>query len=256
MSRLLTGFLLLFLLSACVQPAVQSSPPGEEKSFQRMTPFARLTVHGEAKVEVPPDQLRLRLSVVTSNADSDLAMEENNRQMYGLIGTLQSLGLGEDDYRTGQFQTRPEWSRPPRPAPANWQRSIVGYTVSNELLIKTDQVDLAGKLLAAAQQAGANQIGGLTFALAEPADHREEAIALATRRALLKAETLAAAAGVELGPIQSLTLDQAAAPGPMPRMAMMEAKVGAAADAVPVNAGNVEVRAGVTVVFRITDSVE
>lgn len=253
MSRLMTGMLMLLLLSACVQPGMQSNVAATEVKPERKGPYARLAVHDEAKVEVPPDQLRMRLSVVTSNADSDLAMEENNQQMNGLIDVLQGLGLSAEDYRTGQFQTRPEWSRPPRPAPANWQRSIVGYTVSNELLIKTEQVALAGKLLAAAQHAGANQIGGLTFALAEPADHREAAIALATRRALQKARILAEAAGVELGSIQSLTLDQAVTPGPLPRMEMMASKSGAAADAVPVNAGNVEVRAGVTVVFRIAD---
>jgi uncharacterized protein YggE len=94
-------------------------------------------------------------------------------------------------------------------------------------------------------------VGGLVFALAEPADHREEAIARATRRAMRKAQTLAEAAGVKLGAIQSLTLDQAAAPGPFPRMEMMAARAGEMADAVPVNAGNVEVRAGVTLVYRI-----
>jgi len=243
------GMILITLLSAC-------TPHYRVKSPDLATSFSRLTVHGEAKIEVPPDQLHLRLSVVTSSSDSDLAMEENNRQMNELIETLQGLGLGDKDYRTGQFQTRPEWSRPPRPAPANWQRSIVGFTVTNELLVKTDRVELAGKLLGAAQDAGANQVGGLSFALAEPADHREEAIVHATRRAIRKAQTLAEAAGVELGPIQSLTLDQASEPGPMPRMMMLEAKSGMASDAVPVNAGDVEVRAGVTVVFRLLGEVK
>lgn len=244
MYRLIPGLILLFALTACAHPH-------RDRGTDLAKSFARLTVHGEAKVEVPPDQLRLRLNVVTSNADSDLALQENNRKMNTLLEALQGLGLGADDYRTGQFQTYPEWSRPPRPAPANWQRSIVGYTVNNELLVKTDQVELAGKLLAAAQTAGADQVGGLVFALAEPADHREEAIAQATRRAMRKAQTLADAAGVQLGAVQSLTLDQASAPGPFPRMEMMAARAGGKADAVPVNAGNIEVRAGVTVVYRI-----
>ena len=244
MYRIVPGLILLVLLSACAHSVV-----GKKASL--VDSFSYLTVHGEAKVEVAPDQLQLRLSVVTTNPDSDLALEDNNQQMSELIGALQRLDLKADDYRTGQFQTRPEWSRPPRPAPANWQRSIVGYTVTNELIIRTERVELAGKLLAAAQNAGADQIGGLTFALAEPADHREEAIALATRRALQKAQTLATAAGVELGPIQSLILDQASAPGPFPRMEMMAVKSSMVSDAVPVNAGDVEVRAGVTVVFRI-----
>lgn len=249
MYRMIPGLLVLLLLTACVHPHMERS-----KVVERMGSFSLLTVQSEARVEVPPDQLQLRLSVVTSNEDSDLALQENNQQMTALLLSLQSLGLGKDDYRTGQFQTRPEWSRPPRPAPANWQRSIVGYRVSNELLIKTDQVELAGKLLAAAQRAGADQVGGLTFTLAEPEDHREEAITIATQRAMRKAQTLAAAAGVELGPIQSLTLDQASAPGPFPRMEMMSVKAGAAADIVPVNAGNVEVRAGVTAVYRISEN--
>ncbi|MDT8421781.1 MAG: SIMPL domain-containing protein [Desulfuromonadales bacterium] len=244
MYRLIAGMLFLLLLSACAYPhAVRHG--------ERSGAFSFLTVEGEARVEVPPDQLQLRLNVVTSDADSEVALQQNNRKMNSLIETLQGLGLVRDDYRTGQFQTYPEWSRPPRPAPANWQRSIVGYTVNNELLIKTGQVELAGKLLAAAQAAGADQVGGLVFALAEPADHREEAIARATRRAMRKAQTLAEAAGVKLGAIQSLTLDQAAAPGPLPRMEMMAARAGEMADAVPVNAGNVEVRAGVTLVYRI-----
>ena len=247
MYRFVAGVSLLILLSACAHPY-------RDRGADLSTAFSRLTVHGEAKVEVPPDQLRLRLAVVTSNADSDLALSDNNRQMTQLIAALKDLGLTDDDYRTGQFQTYPEWSRPPRPAPANWQRSIVGYRVSNELLVQTSRVELAGKLLAAAQSAGADQIGGLTFALEEPADHREEAIVLATRRAMRKAQTLAAAAGVKLGSIQSLTLDQASAPGPMPRMEMMASAM--TADAVPVNAGDVEVRAGVTVVFRLLGTVE
>jgi uncharacterized protein YggE len=242
MDRLIAGLLLLVVLSACAHPH-------RERTAEFPAAFSRLTVHGEARVDVPPDQLRLRLKVVTGNADPELALADNNRRINRLIAALRGLGLDEDDYRTGQFQTYPEWSRPPRPAPADWQRSIVGYTVNNELLISTGRVALAGKLLATAQQAGADHIGGLTFALAEPADHREAAIALATRRALRKAQTLAAAAGVALGPIQSLTLDQAAAPGPLQRMELTA--LSQTADAVPVQAGDVEVRAGVTVVFRL-----
>ena len=249
MYRICTGIFFIVFLAACV-------PSNQVRGLGPAATLTHLTVHGEAKVEIPPDQLHLRLSVVSSHFDSDMAIQENNRNMERLIETLQELGLGDEDYRTGQYQTLPEWSRPPRPAPANWQRSIVGYTVTNTSLVETERVDLAGKLLGAAQDAGANQVGGLSFALAEPADHREEAITLATRRAVRKAQTLAIAAGVELGPIQSLTLDQATTPGPMPRMMLMEAQSSMASDAVPVNAGDVEVRAGVTVVFRILGSIE
>lgn len=209
----------------------------------------QLVVRGEGRVEVVPDQLRLRLEVVTEASDADQALSENNRRMAAVMKTLAEIGISGAEMATGQFQIRPEWSLPPRPTPASWQRQIVGYRVSNELLIKTTRVELAGRLLAAAQQAGANQIGGLQFALADPEEQRQKAIALATKQAIREARTLAQAAGVSLGPVRSLTLDNSGgAPGPQ---VVMAAARTASADAVPLAAGKVEISARVSIVYLL-----
>lgn len=239
MMRLIPAFFLLLLFFGC-----------GPRSFNYGTVQAlpQLLVSGDASVDAVPDQLKLRLGVLTQQADADAAMAENTQRMTAVIAQLKELGITEAELSTGQFKVRPEWSRPPRPTPADWQRNIVGYQVSNELRIETTRVDLAGKLLSLTQQAGANQIGGLQFGLADPTEHRQQAIEMATAQAMRKAETMAAAAGVKLGAVQSMTLDS---PGHQPKPMMMAEARMASADAVPVAAGRVAVAASVTMIYRL-----
>lgn len=242
--RLIMMLSLVFLLSACGPQTFYYGAADQS--------LPQLVVQAEANVAAIPDQLKLRLGVITQETSADLAMAENNRQMAAVVAQLRELGIDEADLATGQFQIHPEWSRPPRPAPANWQREIIGYQVSNELLITTTQVELAGKLLSLAQQAGANQIGGLQFGLADPTAHRQKAIEVATEKAIRKAKTMAAAAGVELGTVQSISLNQNGGGG-QPRLMMAEARL-ASAEPVPIATGKVEVSAAVTMVYQIINS--
>lgn len=237
-----------FLLWTAVLFLTACGPQKISYSAQQ-TALPQLVVQAEGKVEANPDQLQMRLGVVTEAQEAGVALSQNNNRMSGIMRMLNSVGIGADEMVTGQFQIRPEWSRPPRPTPANWQRKIVGYHVSNELVVTTTQVELAGKLLGLAQQAGANQIGGLQFGLADPTRQQQKAIEVATGIAIRKAQTMAAAAGVKLGPIQSISLNPSYS-APQPRLMMAEAKM-ASADSVPVAAGKLTVAATVNIVYQI-----
>lgn len=217
-----------------------------------LSPPPQLVVQAEGLVRATPDQLQLRLGVVTKAAAAGVALDSNNQRMTEVLQMLRAIGLDEAELATGQFQIRPEWSRPPRPTPANWQRRIVGYRVGNELLITTTKVNLAGQLLSLASRAGANQIGGLQFQLADPTAYRQQAIEQATTRAIRKAQAMAAAAGVKLGAVQSIRLNPTGG-GPQPIALRVEAR-SAAADSVPVVAGKVEVAAAVTMIFRLEEA--
>ncbi len=248
MKNILTLLAILLLFTACTPQTIQLQVDKQDK----LPPL--LTVKAEGLVKVNPDQLQLRLGVITEDKDAGAALSRNNQRMATVMGMLQEIGIGETERGTGQFQIAPEWSRPPRPTPANWEPAIIGYQVSNEVLINTTQVELAGKLLALAQQAGANQIGGLQFGLADPEAHRQRAIEIATVRAGEKAETLAKAAGIKLAGVQSISLDSSS-PFPQPRMMLAEARA-ASTESVPVAAGQVEVSASVTIVYRLAESAE
>lgn len=244
--KCLTGIFLLLLGAACGPQTYNYSSVNQN--------LPQLTVQADATIKAKPDLLQMRLGVVTEAEDAGVALAENNRRMQSLMEMLKEIGVSVDDLSTGQFQIRPEWSVPPRPTPANWRREIVAYRVNNDLNVETTRVDLAGDLLGLAHKAGANQIGGLQFGLADPELHRQDAIAKATAKALRKAKTLADAAGAKLGPIVSLTLDSYGGYAGPQLMKMERAMV--ASDAVPVAAGKVDVQAGVTIIYRLLKGVK
>ncbi len=250
--RFLFALLLLFVLSACM-PQPYHPHPGIVAPTPDRIPH-QLKVQAEGRIEATPDQLRLRLGVVTEATDAGQAVSENNQRMAGVMTMLDDLGLDRNDLATGQFQIQPQWSQPPRPTPASWQREIVGYRVSNDLWISTSRIDLAGQLLGLAHHSGVNQVGNLQFTLADQDNYQQQAMTLATQKALRQAQVLATAAGARLGDILSITLDTPGGfSGGAPLMA--EARMmSSATDAVPITPGNVDIQASVTVIFALISS--
>jgi uncharacterized protein YggE len=217
---------------------------------------ARLTVRGDATLKVPADQLRLNVGVVTDAPTAQAALDRNTEKMKRVAHALNAVGLSEADYETGQFEIQPQWSpRPRNPVGDDWRPHIVGYTVTNRLRVKTTEIDLAGKIIGAASDAGANTVDSITFDLADPRLHRGAAIAAAAANAIADARTLAAAASVHLVRVISLGLDEASAvPRPLRPLAMaegMDLKTVAAMP--PITAGEVTVRASVQVVYEIAE---
>ena len=210
----------------------------------------RLTVRGNAELRKPADQLRLQIGVVTQASEATSALAENSQRMEEVVAALKKAGLSEDEYETGRFSLQPVYSRRPRQAAAEWRRHIVGYNVTNTISIRTERLDLAGQLIQAANEAGANQIDAISFALADPRRHRSEAIAAATVHAIADARTLADAASLRLVRILRITLDDAAVRPllTLGRGAAMAAEVAATP---PIAPGEVTVRASVTMVYEI-----
>jgi len=245
MQRRILGRIMGTVVVLCTLPAAVAADEGET--------LARLTVRGEAAIDVPADQLRMDIGVVTDGETAQAAMDRNTVEMEQVVAALAAAGLTEAEYRTGQFQIQPQRAPRPRDAAPDWRPLIVGYTVTNRLSIKTTKIDLAGKLIGAASGAGANTIDAIAFDLADPRSHRAAAIATATANAIADAMALAEASAVRLVRVLSLTLDEASTiPRPMRAMALAEGMAMAMPAAEPpITPGDVTVRAGVSMVYEI-----
>lgn len=167
----------------------------------------QLAVRGEALLSVPADQMQMDMGVVTSADTAEEALELNTQKMKRVEKALLKTGLVKDEYRTGRFQIQPKWIPRPRQAPKDWQPRIAGYSVTNSLQIKTRKLKLAGKLIEAGIEAGANQMNSIVFNLADPRKFRFRAIEKATANAKTDAAFLAGAAGVNLAGILLLKLE-------------------------------------------------
>jgi uncharacterized protein YggE len=96
------------------------------------------------------------------------------------------------------YYVSPRYSNSP-----NQPSVIIGYTASNTVRVTTTDLTQIGLLIDAANQAGANSVGGLSFGLQNPEPLVEQALTQATKQALAHAAAIAAGLGNKLGAVLS-----------------------------------------------------
>ncbi len=217
------------------------------------SPVSQLAVRGEASLNVSPDQVLVNLGVTSEAGTAREALEANNNAMHATMSALKKLGLSKEEYQTQQFQVHPIWSQRPRNSAPDWSAKIAGYRVSNSLQVQTKRMELAGDIIGSAMQAGANTVNSVQFNLADPREYRAQAIKQAMDNARSDAQTLAAAAGDEIKRTLSLNLDNAVATPVrvQPERQMMGRAMAMDSSAPPLEAGDVNVRASVSVVYEL-----
>lgn len=200
-----------------------------------------LTVSGEGSVQSVPDIASLSLGVTSEGASAGAAMSANATALQGVLERLAAAGIAPHDIQTSNLSLNPNWTGHETGAPR-----ITGYTAMNFLTITVRDLALLGPVIDAAIGAGANTLNGIEFRLSSPEAAMSEARRLAVADALSRADTLAAAAGVSLGPILSIS-EGAGQGAPLP-MYRLEAAMDAGT---PTAAGQVGVSASVTLVFAL-----
>jgi hypothetical protein len=211
-----------------------------QKDNQRSGPPS-VTAHGEAVIMVEPDQAEIDIGVVTQARNAPEAARENADKLARVITEVKKiLGKG-DEVKTASYSLNPNYRYPQGGKP-----EIVGYTATNILRIKTGGLANVGKLIDAAMQSGANTIHRLVFNLKDEHAAQLQALRLASTKARAKADEVAAALGLKIARVLSVTEgDRGIRPivVPQARGAQMEAL---AAAPTPVEAGTIEVRSSVT----------
>jgi hypothetical protein len=199
---------------------------------------AMISVTGTGVTEIAPDLATLSIGVTTQGETAAAALSANNEALAAVMARLTAAGIEGPDMQTSNLSISPNWTGYDSSTP-----TISGYVAMNMLTIRVRALDSLGAVMDAAVADGANTVNGLTFGLADPAPAlnaaREEAVADARARA----EHLAAAAGVTLGRI--VTISETG--GGMDPMPVFRAE----ASAVPVAGGELGISAYVTMTFEI-----
>ena len=153
--------------------------------------YTRVTVTGESQTDVPPDSAIVSFSVVTQNAQAVAAQQENARKIEAVMKALEtSAGGAKQEIKTSNYSLAPEQDYSTRGMP-----KIVGYEARNTIIVTTDKLDQVGVLIDAATKAGANSVEGISFVLRDDSAKRGDALGIATKQALAKAEAIAASLG-------------------------------------------------------------
>jgi uncharacterized protein YggE len=201
----------------------------------------QVTVLGEATLRMAPDLAVVRAGVTTQARTAREAVEANNKLMNAVVAAAKAAGIADNDVQTSQFSIQPvhDQSRnaPPR---------IVAFEVSNQVAARLHDAKRVAEVLDRLIAAGANDISGIEFRVAEPAKALDKVRAAAIADARRKAEIYAGAAGVTLGPAILISEETS-----VPRPVIMRSAAPDAARSVPISPGEAELRVTVTVSFSI-----
>jgi uncharacterized protein YggE len=173
-----------------------------------------ITVVGEGKVNVKPDIATINIGAEARASSVSEAKAAVDAQMAAITDALEAAEIADEDIQTSHYGIY--FEREPAPMPRDGMSAEVpgAYVVSNIVRVTVRDVERAGEVLDAVVQAGANQVHGVTFTVADESAWQSRARADAMADAQSRAQELAGLAGVELG--QVLTVSEVIGGAAMP----------------------------------------
>jgi hypothetical protein len=234
MTHFVSGLAVAFALTLASMPAVAQQQPPERY----------ISVTGEGEVHVVPNLAIIHAGVTTQGKTARTASDANGTAMAKVIAALKASGIAERDVQTSQFSIRPLFD-----SRRDGDNRITGFQATNRVSAKVRDITKVAAVLDQVISAGANDLSGIEFTVSEHSKLLDRARSDAVADARRKAELLAKAAGVKLGPAMAVVENGGAPPAPMERMRLRAAP----AAAPPVAAGEQTLQVSVSVTFGLTD---
>ncbi len=202
-----------------------------------------ITVSAQGKVTAKPDVAYVTVGVTTQDKDMQLAQDKNAQIMNAMAQALKSAGLVDDDIKTVQYNAYPIYDY------TDGTNKIVNYEVNNQIELTIKEIDRVGEYIDIAVNNGANTTNSISFGILDQQAIYNEALKLAVEAAKAKADVLAAAGGVKV--TGTLHISENTSGGEIVREYAEAEMADKASGSTPISSGNLDIEAGVTVVYEI-----
>ncbi|HUU25241.1 MAG TPA: SIMPL domain-containing protein [Methyloceanibacter sp.] len=202
-----------------------------------------ISLSATGAVKTTPDKVDISTGVTTEGQTAREALTKNTDAMTKVVDGLKSAGIEPKDIQTTNFSVSPVYEQRKQGQAA----FITGYRVTNQVHIIVRDPKKLGDILDKVVSLGANEIGSISFGVSEPEALEDEARKQALRNAIADAKLYAETAGVELGPVLTITEEDG---GYVPRMERTAAPMAMAKD-VPIEAGTTTVQVRVRVTWEL-----
>ena len=235
--RMTTRRVCILHFALCIAVLFAALPASAQQPAAPAEPV--VVTSGVGLVQAVPDRAWITISAESRASTAREAQKRNTDAMTPVLAKLKSSGVAADAIRTIAYDVQYEWDY------VNGKRVGKGYVARNSVEVRVDSVDRVGEYLEVAVASGATSLGGVRFDLKDRAKLEREALRLAVADARSKAEAAAAGAGRSVERI--IRIEEGAIEGgpvPMPRFARAEVAVASAAP--PIETGQTEIRAHVT----------
>ena len=204
---------------------------------------AVVVVTGEGVVQAAPDRAWITASTESRAGNPREAQRRNAEAMTAVIEKLRGAGVASDAVRTIGYDLQPEWEV------VGNRRVSRGYVARNSIEVRVDSIDRVGDVLEVAVTSGATSVGGVRFDVKDRAKLERQALALAIEDARAKADAAATAGGRAVERVVRIEEQGAVSRPPVPFVRVEAAAL--AGDAPPIEAGQMELRAQVTLTAEL-----
>lgn len=233
--------LLRWVAGAMATAGLFTAPARAQDGHHTVAPSPSIVVMGAAEVELAPDRASLGVAVETRARTATAAASENARIQTGVLRAIRAAGIAEAQIQTQALRVSPEYEYPRE----GGRPTLVGYVARNGVQVEIRDISRVGAVVDAALGQGATNVSGPRFFLANADSARRVALDAAVRNALADAEVMARAAGLQLGEIREMELQDGSVT-PMADGMVMMARAQESAPT-PVMSGTITVRAAVRI---------
>ena len=218
-----------------------AAPALAQDSAFKATTFS-LSAYGETRIA--PDMATITLGVQTDAPTAAGALSGNAAQMNKVVAALKKAGIADRDIQTSGLNVNPQYvyveNQPPK---------LNGYQASNQVTIQVRDLTKLGQTVDATVNAGATNVGGISFGLQDPQAAEDKARLDAIKALQAKADLYARATGYKI--VRLVSLGEGGGYTPAPPMPMYAASMRMKADSTPVAAGELNVRIDVSATYEL-----
>lgn len=212
---------------------------------QQPPPEPVVVVTGEGIVKAAPDVAWVTIGAESRSKSPKDAQAQNATAMSAVHEKLTGARIPKDAIRTVSVDVQQE---------VDWvdgRRVLRGYVARNTIEVRVDDVSRIGEILDLSVGTGATSVQGLRFDVKDRAALERDALRRAVADARARAEAAASGAGTSTGRV--VRIEEPSIMRTPPPQPYMMARMAAAEDkaATPVAAGEIEIRAQVTLTASI-----
>lgn len=208
---------------------------------QEFKQVPQITVNGEAKIKVVPDQATITATVETKGSNAKEVKKQNDEQIEAVLKLIKKSNIAATDYRTQRVALNPQY---------DYEKKKTNYNATQTIEIVLKDLANYDTLMEGLVSQGINRIDNVVFQSSQLAKHEAEARKMAMKDAKLKAEDYVSVLGQKVG--RAITIsDNSQSYRPQPvyaRMKTMEASdMNVSRETLAV--GEIEITANVNVSF-------
>jgi uncharacterized protein YggE len=215
-----------------------------------------VTVRIGETLKVPPDEATITVTSQSRAPTATAALEANKVKTDKMVATIRASGIPAKDVQTQGVNLNPDYSY--ETVNGRGSQRLIGYLASNTIQVKTREIDRLSALLDRVTAAGADQIYGPNFGIADPLPLRREA----RKRAMVRGESEAMEYAVNAGfaRVQLLSVEESVSYRSSDAIVVTGSRVGRANAPPPpppvperggIEPGQIETGVTLTLVFRM-----